>query len=494
MANCKRCNKKLAYNNTLGYCKDCAKELGGARNLRYERKQCACGKWLGLQNKTGLCASCIQKELKTFEKSDEKRKATCLAKYGTERSQSSEVHKQHVKDAKLKNHGDPNYNNQEKHKATCLEKYGVEHHWKAPEVLEKREKTNLERYGNEVSAKSDIVRAKLRETFANKSPEYWRELAIKTSKTRSSIPDVDGIACDSTWEVSFIETHPGCKRGPSLEYEDETGKKRHWQIDFEWEEKVYEVKNPWMLKPDNTWLGKSRIKFDLSKRLGIRWYLWKPGEWDWPKLDEVEEFRATKCHVDKLKNPWEGYNDPLLKFAAEENLAKYITWPGMFEKFVKKGPNKMLYERFTIAKIAPKVTVGHKNEAKRSLLEAISKWGRPEGVYNPCAGFGGWSIAAKELGLLYEGYDINPDLVRLFGWGHRDLLTMDPIETKYIVWSSPPVYDKETWGQDITSMSETEWYELIRKKVIAPHYVFVNGSDSKTGGLFGNKNRKVLFL
>jgi hypothetical protein len=166
----------------------------------------------------------------------------------------------------------------------------------------------------------------------------------------------------------------------------------------------------------------------------------------------------------------------------------------MLEKFLKKGPDKMLYERFTIAKIAPKVTVGSKHEAKKHLIEAQSRWGKLAGVINPCAGFGGWAAAANELQLPVVGRDINPFLIDQFGWEYCDLLTCDPVSTDYIVWCSPPVYDKETWGQSIELKSAEWWYSLIQEKIRAPHYIFVNGTDDPSGGLFGNKRRKAIFI
>ena len=39
-----------------------------------------------------------------------------------------------TKATKLKNHGDPNWNNMEKNKATCREHYGVDYSWQAEEV------------------------------------------------------------------------------------------------------------------------------------------------------------------------------------------------------------------------------------------------------------------------------------------------------------------------------------------------------------------------
>lgn len=44
------------------------------------------------------------------------------------------------------------------------------------------------------------------------------------------------------------------------------------------------------------------------------------------------------------------------------------------------------------------------------------------------------------------------------------------------------------WGGQLNGSSK------LKEKIKAPHYIFVNGTNDSTGGLFGNKNRKVLFL
>ena len=50
----------------------------------------------------------------------------------------------------------------------------------------------------------------------NKTPEQWKQMAIKSAETRSKLEPIDGIYCDSTWEQNFIRLHPGCKRGPTI--------------------------------------------------------------------------------------------------------------------------------------------------------------------------------------------------------------------------------------------------------------------------------------
>lgn len=62
-----------------------------------------------------------------------------------------------TKATKLKNHGDPNWNNIEKNKATCRERYGVDYSFQAKEVKEKSRKSIQDHYGVDHQMKSKEV-------------------------------------------------------------------------------------------------------------------------------------------------------------------------------------------------------------------------------------------------------------------------------------------------------------------------------------------------
>ena len=75
-----------------------------------------------------ICHKCIAKINANKESTKERRKATCLAKYGVENTFQSE-------EKKAKIH------------QTCMERYGYECASQVPEFIEKQKKTNIERYG-----------------------------------------------------------------------------------------------------------------------------------------------------------------------------------------------------------------------------------------------------------------------------------------------------------------------------------------------------------
>lgn len=92
--------------------------------------------------------------------SNEKRKKTCLEKYGDENY--SQFGSQSFKNNLLEKYGDENYNNREQAKQTCLERYGVDHNFKVVGFTEKSVKTKREKYGNasnyEKTKKTNLIK------------------------------------------------------------------------------------------------------------------------------------------------------------------------------------------------------------------------------------------------------------------------------------------------------------------------------------------------
>jgi len=67
-----------------------------------------------------------------------------------------------TKATKLKNHGDPNYNNIEKIRATCKERFGVECSWQAKEVQEKSRQSIREHFGVDHQMHSQEVKDRMK--------------------------------------------------------------------------------------------------------------------------------------------------------------------------------------------------------------------------------------------------------------------------------------------------------------------------------------------
>ena len=213
-----------------------------------------------------ICHKCIAKINANKESTKERRKATCLAKYGVENIFQSE-------ETKAKIH------------QTCMERYGYECTSQVPEFIEKQKKTNIERYGVpctlnteenltkrketwlktlgvDNSNKSNIVKAKARKTCLKKygtiyytqTDEYkQRSMQTKMEKYGDAfysgfvIYYYDNIFFRSKPELCFYiynkdqgkdivyEPHPYFK----YQCED---KEYYYKPDFLLENKLYEIK------------------------------------------------------------------------------------------------------------------------------------------------------------------------------------------------------------------------------------------------------------
>lgn len=196
-------------------------------------------------------------------------------------------------------------------------------------------------------------------------------------------------------------------------------------------------------------------------------------------------------------------------FKVYNHCVKENKYPNFIQKIDKafksdKGIARVVLERFTIAKIAPKVTALSKNEMLRILRESGIDLSKYKGVYIPMAGFGGIVEAVKEYALEnkieldIEAYDINKTFCSYYGWVERDVLKTN-IETDKIVIACPPFgKEYENWNQKSelepdTMYSFKDWCNKIMGHIKAPNYIFIGPTDKneekvgKQNGLFAKK-------
>jgi len=282
------------------------------------------------------------------EEVQEKRKQTFLEKYGVEHNWSSKECREKAKQTCFEKYGDENYHNKEQVKKTMLEKYGAKTTMESSILRDKIKKTNFEKYGNEwqiasISTKEKIkkiniekfggetpfhseeIQKKVQE-YRKNTPGFYRNMAISTSKTRSKLKDVDNVFMDSSWEQSFIQSHPGCKRGPEINYEY-NGKTHKWCIDFEWEEKFYEIKNSFYFNknypnwhPELTWAKWEKGVYLNQQGISIRWYLW-PSMFKKDLNFNIIKIFENKNDYKKLNEYWNNFHS---RFIVKEELSQLI--------------------------------------------------------------------------------------------------------------------------------------------------------------------------
>ena len=144
---------------------------------------------------------------------------------------------------------------------------------------------------------------------------------------------------------------------------------------------------------------------------------------------------------------------------------------------------QQIQDRFTIAKIAPKVTAISEYSVKKIIDESgidISN-----GVYLPMAGFGGIYRAVKSYGDIdVETYDINEKFCHWYGWKQRDMLAQKVVTDKVCICCPPFGKKYEHWEgtpDDMSDIDFKEWYHLIKEYVIAPEYIIIGPEIDKTG-------------
>lgn len=177
----------------------------------------------------------------------------------------------------------------------------------------------------------------------------------------------------------------------------------------------------------------------------------------------------------------------------------------MVDNEIVDGTHKLLIliqNRFTISKLAPKVTAISANTVKQIVYDSGIDISR--GVYVPMSGFGGIIEGCRQWAkeqyteVDIECYDINPRLCEWYGWKQKDMLS-EHVKTDKVVICCPPFGKTyEHWKGTPKTMSDTtfeEWYKLIQEYVEAPEYIIIGPEIDKTGtgsnkGLDGSGNKR----
>ena len=272
----------------------------------------------------------------------------------------------------------------------------------------------------------------------------------------------------------------------------------------------------------------------ISENQLVKWCLKNPlpgnNKWD-------ANHPIWRCYVPGQPSPYDAWNDEKCIRKAVKNMLKTIDRciaESKEDSFVKrhlgalnscviengeivKSDNLLLelvLARFTIAKIASKVTAISPTDCMRIFDESNIDLSKYNGIYVPMAGFGGivegYKRWLKKNDFNYnekisniEAYDINKSFCDWYGWDQKDML-QSIVETDKVCIVCPPFgKNYEHWvdsskngtHQDIidrmADITFIEWYGLIKKHIKAPAYIIIgpelssNGRDiSKCGNLF----------
>ena len=122
----------------------------------------------------------------------ERRKKTCLEKYGVEYAVQAEIVKQHIKESNIK-------------------KYGVECSWQAESVKNKRNETMMKKYGVTIPLKSDKFKEKVKNTLMKKHgvthQMYLQETKDKIKATNLEKYGVENVFQSEEFKEKIKQTN-----------------------------------------------------------------------------------------------------------------------------------------------------------------------------------------------------------------------------------------------------------------------------------------------
>lgn len=244
-----------------------------------------------------------------------------------------------------------------------------------------------------------------------------------------------------------------------------------------------------------------------------------PGTSKWPA-----EHPIWNCNITGKLSPKEAWIDEECLNKAIDNLFWILNrcvdgfhkeYPEFVEShrkaFSQIGLSMLekVLNRFTIAKIAPKVTALSESLFYKAIIQ--SNLDISSGVYCPMAGFGGIVRASKKWLLKHNilnidkklyAADINKNFCDWYGWINKDVLS-EVVTTDKTVCVCPPFGDKtERWNGTPKSMYKTfeEWVKLIVDHIHSPQYIFIGPNEverKENGicvGLFGRKSQARYYV
>jgi hypothetical protein len=180
-----------------------------------------------------------------------KTRKTCLDKYDTEFPIQLDIIKNKIKQSKINNHNDENYNNREKYKETCLDKYGVDNPMKNDIIYQKFKNIIFEKYGVNYPSQLDIFYKKM---LSN----GFKVLTYKETD----------LYYQGTYEKDFLDNYIniGIERGPSIKYMYENEEHTYYS-DFYYEKLnlIIEIKSSRWL---NKHYEKNLIKQEYCRKQG----------------------------------------------------------------------------------------------------------------------------------------------------------------------------------------------------------------------------------
>lgn len=434
----------------------------------------------------------------------DKQAKTNLEKYGCKATSQSEQVKQAYRDYCEKKYGKGIINAfqasevKDKIKETWIKKYGVDNPQKSKEIRQKVEQTCLERYGAICNWANHDNRIKCQQAYT-----------------------YDGVKFDSSYELMYfiyLQDH-----NKEFIYEPNEfftfnfqNKEHRYFPDFKIDNEFVEIKGNHFVKEDGTWrnpydssqndlyeakhqcLIKNNVRIIFQNSVEMQQVI--------DFIDKTYSLEFPKLFKNDLKFPY--LNDPLVdtyddalirhfhKSIYEANRKGYISpLSGWADKsLVKKSALNRLKEvgccspkdilrGFSVAKIAPKVSVFKSTLASRLINQYLNEYST---IIDPFSGFSGRMLGAAANYKTYIGKDLNEkhvqesnEIIKYKNLKNcsvevEDILTKENVEEYDALFTCPPYEDKENWNGD-KDVNKTcdEWIDICMQKYKCKKYLFV---------------------
>lgn len=501
-----------------GFCKKCGKPVDFRDLQNGYREFCS--------------RTCFWQVTTQSEKVKEKRKNTCLEKYGTECFMSTDKFKRMTKETclerygmtnfggtlesiakikatKLERYGNANYNNQAKMKETKLAKYGNEWYSNREQALRTIEKKYDFPYHitspyavpqihiKALSHASNMTRPekKLNEFLTNRKFQFQYcyecngknfDFAIFKDNKLSILIEIDGLYFHGLVEDSNGKHVRGDTDNERFSKVPE-GVKFIVCDENKLEECFKEILKVFDVDYD-TWV--QRIVDNLPKDFPYPEYSMKRMQTDWNHLQNFTYNRLSNVGNSIVKN----YHKSIWTAHVGKGISPVECWNDkkLLEKTVK---NRIIYSSvlssqsiaagFDICKTAPKVSVFRPILAKHLIETYLNDC---QEVFDPFSGFSGRMLGTCALGKKYIGQDINAvhvqesnEIIRDFGL-NASVVCKDVFESsgKYeSLFTCSPYRLKEIWNENESDMTCDEWIDECLKRFYCHVYLFVVDETEK---------------
>lgn len=504
----------------------------------------------------GLCRTCKTKKtnlerygtenINALQSKKEKTKETCKKKYGVENPfqtekvkeisrewASSKEFSEKLKESWKTKTKEDIAKRYEKSKQTNLKKRGIENPFLDKEKIKEAIK---EKYGVEFVSQLEFIKEKIK---ATKRERYGDENFVNLEKQKQTLykkygmfhaPSFkflyEGLSFDSKWELALWiyakEHNEEIEREPCFFEYEFNGVIHKYFPDFRYKGELIEIKGPQFVKENGAWQNPFdhsqdelfEAKHQCILKNGVEIF----GEKDVQKfLDYVNE-RYTKDFLELFRKNLD-FPFPVLKGKDDMSLIRFFH-KSIFEaskknklsplqawqdkdlikksalnrlKYVRKCKPQDVLKGFSIAQIAPKVSVFRPTLAKNLIEKYL---GNVDLIIDPFSGFSGRMLGAFNSNKKYIGFDINEKHVKesneIIAYKSiqdfckvevQDLLTFEGADWQNqnaALFTCPPYEDKESWNENEVEKSCDEWIDLcLEKHKGCKSYLFVVDETEK---------------